>query len=93
MSPPEKHRDMDFVHLHNHTDYSILDGAITVDKLVEKTIQLGMPAVALTDHGNMFGAIDFYQAAKKKGITPIIGEEFYMAPGSRTNREASRANG
>ncbi len=93
MSPAEKHRDMDFVHLHNHSDFSILDGAITVDKLVEKTIQLGMPAVALTDHGNMFGAIDFYQAAKKKGITPIIGEEFYMAPGSRTNREASRANG
>ena len=52
-----------------------------------------MPAVALTDHGNMFGAIDFYQAAKKKGVTPIIGEEFYMAPGSRKNREANRANG
>ena len=93
MSPAENHRDMDFVHLHNHSDYSILDGAITVDKLVEKTVELGMPAVALTDHGNMFGAIDFYQAAKKKGIKPIIGEEFYMAPGSRTEPESSRANG
>ncbi|MBP7736783.1 MAG: DNA polymerase III subunit alpha [Spirochaetes bacterium] len=84
---------MDFVHLHNHTDYSILDGAITVDKLVKKAAELGMKAVALTDHGNMFGAIDFYQAARKAGIKPIIGEEFYMAPGPRTVKESSRNNG
>ncbi|TFH38860.1 MAG: PHP domain-containing protein, partial [Chrysiogenales bacterium] len=84
---------MDFVHLHNHTDYSILDGAITVEKLVKKTADLGLPAVAMTDHGNMFGAIEFYQAARKAGIIPIIGQEFYMAPGSRTVKESSRGNG
>jgi len=84
---------MDFVHLHNHTDYSILDGAITVDKLVKKAAELGMRAVALTDHGNMFGAIDFYLAARKAGVRPIIGEEFYMAPGSRFVKESSRGNG
>ncbi len=84
---------MDFVHLHNHTDYSILDGAIKVDKLVKKAMSLGMDAVAITDHGNMFGAIDFYQAARKAGIKPIIGEEFYMAPGPRTVKESSRSNG
>ncbi|MBN1495316.1 MAG: DNA polymerase III subunit alpha [Spirochaetes bacterium] len=84
---------MDFVHLHNHTDYSILDGAIKVDKLVKKAQSLGMDAVAITDHGNMFGAIDFYQTARKAGIKPIIGEEFYMAPGSRFVKESSRSNG
>jgi DNA polymerase-3 subunit alpha len=93
MSPAENHTVMDFVHLHNHSDYSILDGAITVEKLVKKTAELGMKAVALTDHGNMFGAIDFYQAARKAGIRPIIGEEFYMAPGSRKVKESSRNNG
>ncbi|HDP79923.1 MAG TPA: PHP domain-containing protein, partial [Spirochaetes bacterium] len=77
-----------FVHLHNHSDYSILDGAITVDKLINRAIELGMPGVALTDHGNMFGAVEFYQKAKKKGIKPIIGQEFYMAPGSRRDRDA-----
>jgi DNA polymerase III subunit alpha len=56
---------MDFVHLHNHSDYSILDGAITVSKLVDKAARFGMPAVAITDHGNMFGAIEFYQKALK----------------------------
>jgi DNA polymerase III subunit alpha len=84
---------MDFIHLHNHSDYSILDGAITIEKLVKKAQDLGMPAVALTDHGNMFGAIDFYQKARKAGITPIIGQEFYMAPGSRMSKESSRNNG
>ncbi|MFC1670634.1 PHP domain-containing protein, partial [Spirochaetota bacterium] len=78
---------MDFVHLHNHSDYSILDGAITVDNLIKRTVELGMPAVALTDHGNMFGAIDFYKKARKSGIIPIIGQEFYIAPGSRTKKE------
>ncbi len=84
---------MDFVHLHNHSDYSILDGAITVERLIKKALELGMPAVALTDHGNMFGAIEFYQKARKAGITPIIGQEFYMAPGSRLNKESNRNNG
>ncbi len=83
---------MDFVHLHNHTDYSILDGAITVDKLVDKAVRFGMPAVAITDHGNMFGAIEFYQKAHKAGIKPIIGEEFYVAPGSRFKKESVRGD-
>lgn len=78
---------MEFIHLHNHSDYSLLDGAITVGKLVKKAIDLGMPAIALTDHGNMFGAIEFYQKARKAGITPIVGQEFYMAPGSRLSKE------
>ncbi|HOO70351.1 MAG TPA: DNA polymerase III subunit alpha [Spirochaetota bacterium] len=84
---------MEFIHLHNHSDYSILDGAITIDSLIKKAVEMGMPAVALTDHGNMFGAIEFYQKAVKAGITPIIGEEFYIAPGSRFDKTSSRNNG
>ena len=84
---------MDFVHLHTHSDYSILDGAVTISKLVERSVELGMPAVALTDHGNMFGAIEFYQEARKAGIKPIIGQEFYVAPGSRFKKEVSRDSG
>ncbi len=84
---------MDFVHLHNHSDYSILDGAITVNKLVGRAVELGMPAIAITDHGNMFGAVEFYQKAQKAGIKPIIGEEFYVAPGSRFKKETSRESG
>ncbi len=78
----------DFVHLHNHTHYSLLDGAIRVPDLMAATKNFEMPAVAITDHGNMFGAIDFYLNAKKAGIKPIIGSEMYMAPGSRTERKA-----
>ena len=81
---------MDFVHLHNHSDYSILDGAIKVDGLVKKAAEMNMPGIALTDHGNMFGAIEFYQKARSAGIKPIVGQEFYMAPGSRLDRDPSR---
>ncbi|HRX47524.1 MAG TPA: DNA polymerase III subunit alpha [Spirochaetota bacterium] len=81
---------MDFVHLHNHSDYSILDGAITVDKMVGCAVDLGMPAIAITDHGNMFGAVEFYQKARKKGIKPLVGEEFYVAPGSRFKKEVAK---
>jgi DNA polymerase-3 subunit alpha len=84
---------MQFIHLHNHTDYSVLDGAITVDRLVERARQLGMPGIAMTDHGNMFGAIDFYQKAMDAGIKPIIGQEFYVAPGSRFTKEAAKGTG
>ena len=84
---------MDFVHLHNHTDYSILDGAITVDKLVDRAVKFKMPAIAISDHGNMFGAIEFYQKAIKAGINPIIGEEFYVAPESRFKREHVKGAG
>ncbi len=73
----------DFVHLHLHTEYSLLDGAISVDNLVRKAAELKMPAVAVTDHGNLFSAIDFYQKALKAGVKPIVGCEIYVAPGSR----------
>ena len=72
----------DFVHLHNHTDFSLLDGASNIPRLVDTAIEQGMKALAITDHGNMFGALKFYQECKKKGIKPIIGCEFYVAPGS-----------
>ncbi|MBN2040238.1 MAG: DNA polymerase III subunit alpha [Spirochaetes bacterium] len=81
---------MDFVHLHNHSDYSILDGAITIKKLVKTAVEMGMPAVALTDHGNVFGAVELYQEAKKAGIKPIIGQEFYIAPESRHKKESQK---
>ncbi|HPO46881.1 MAG TPA: PHP domain-containing protein, partial [Spirochaetota bacterium] len=79
---------MEFIHLHNHSDYSILDGALTIDSMIDSAVELGMPGIALTDHGNMFGAIEFYQKARKKGVKPIIGQEFYVAPGSRFDKEA-----
>lgn len=75
-----------FVHLHNHTDYSLLDGAATIDGYMKRAKELGMTALAITDHGNMFGAVSFYNACRKNGIKPIIGCEFYVAPGSRTRR-------
>ncbi len=77
-----------FVHLHVHTEYSLLDGACRVRDLVETCKALGMPAVAVTDHGNLFGAIEFYTAAKAAGIKPILGCEVYMAPRDRREREA-----
>jgi DNA polymerase-3 subunit alpha len=78
---------MSFVHLHVHSEYSLLDGLSKVDKLVERAKSLDMPALALTDHGAMFGSIAFYRAAKKAGIKPIIGMESYMAARSMTDRE------
>ena len=69
---------MSFVHLHNHTQYSILDGACRTDKMVQMAKKMGMPAVAMTDHGNMFGTVEFYNKAKKAGIKPIIGLEAYL---------------
>ena len=77
-----------FVHLHVHTQYSLLDGTIRLDELFKKAKEYKMPAVAMTDHGNMFGAIDFYQRAFKQGIKPIIGCELYVAPQSRFNKSA-----
>ena len=75
-----------FVHLHLHTEYSLLDGAIRTKELMQKAKQLGMPAVAITDHGNLYGAIEFYKEAVEAGIKPIIGCEAYMAPGSIKDR-------
>src|SRR2546422_9329952 len=76
----------EFVHLHVHSEYSLLDGAAQLEKLVLKAKELRFPALALTDHGSLFGAIDFYLAAQKAGIKPIIGCELYVAPGSRKER-------
>lgn len=77
-----------FVHLHNHTEYSLLDGAGRIEDLVRRAKELGMPAVAITDHGTMYGTIDFYKQAKKQGIKPIIGCEVYVAPRSRFDKAA-----
>jgi len=78
---------MSFVHLHVHTHYSVLDGFSKLDKLVTRSKDLGMPAVAITDHGTMFGVIEFYRVAKKAGIKPIIGVEAYLAPRKMTDRD------
>ena len=80
---------MSFVHLHCHSEYSLLDGAIRVGDLIGKAKTLGMPAVALTDHGNLYGAVPFYQAKNDSGVKPIIGCELYVAPGSMADKNAS----
>ncbi|HTZ17678.1 MAG TPA: DNA polymerase III subunit alpha [Dissulfurispiraceae bacterium] len=79
----------DFVPLHLHTEYSLLDGAIKIEELIEQATHYKMPAVAITDHGNLFGAVEFYSKARKKGIKPIIGCEVYVAPQSRFDRTKS----
>ena len=79
-----------FVHLHLHTEYSLLDGAVRMKELMKKAAEFKMPAVAITDHGNLFGAIEFYQEAAKAGIKPIVGCEAYVAPGSHKDRPGSR---
>jgi DNA polymerase-3 subunit alpha len=76
----------DFVHLHVHSHYSMLDGACRIGDLIARAKALGMRSIALTDHGAMFGAIEFYNEGKKEGIQPIVGMEAYMAPGARTDR-------
>jgi len=81
-----------FVHLHLHSQYSLLDGAIRIDDLVKKAKEYGMPAVAITDHGSMFGALEFYLACQKGGVKPVIGAEVYVAPDSRHNRDYANAN-
>ena len=75
-----------FAHLHVHTEYSLLDGACRIEQLMDRVAALGQPAVAMTDHGVMYGAIDFYRAAKARGIHPVIGCEVYVTPGSRFDR-------
>ena len=81
---------MDFTHLHVHTEYSLLDGSAKIKELVARAKELGMKSLAITDHGVMYGAIDFYKAAKAAGIKPIIGCEVYVAPGSRFDREITK---
>jgi DNA polymerase-3 subunit alpha len=82
--------DKSFVHLHNHTEFSMLDGAARIKPLVEKASELGMPAIAMTDHGNTHGAYEFWKQATAAGIKPIIGMEAYLAPGSRLEKTKVR---
>ena len=82
---------MSFAHLHVHTEYSLLDGSNKIKECVARVKELGMDSVAITDHGVMYGVIDFYRAAKAAGIKPILGCEVYVAPGSRFDREAGGA--
>src|SRR5690348_2537424 len=83
----------EFVHLHLHSDYSLLDGANQISKLVDRAAEQGMKALAITDHGNMFGAVEFHKAAKAKGLNPIIGCEAYISQqGRHTRGEQDRYN-
>ena len=75
-----------FVHLHVHTEYSLLDGACRIPKLVERVKELGQPACAITDHGVMYGVVDFYKECKRQGIKPVIGCEVYVAPRTRFDK-------
>ena len=79
---------MNFTHLHVHTQYSLLDGSNKIEEYVARVKELGMDSAAITDHGAMYGCIDFYKAAKAAGIKPIMGCEVYVAPKSRFDREA-----
>ena len=78
---------MAFTHLHVHTEYSLLDGACRIDKLLDKVKELGMDSCAITDHGVMYGAVQFFEQAKKRGIKPIIGCEVYTAKRTRHDRD------
>ena len=80
---------MSFAHLHVHTEYSLLDGSNKIKECISRVKELGMDSVAITDHGVMFGVIDFYRAAKAEGIHPILGCEVYVAPGSRFEKETA----
>ena len=81
---------MAFTHLHVHTEYSLLDGACRISELVKRVKELGQDAVAITDHGVMYGVIDFYKACKAAGVKPIIGCEVYVAQRKRTDRVHER---
>jgi DNA polymerase-3 subunit alpha len=85
--------DKNFVHLHVHTDYSLLDGCCRIDRLVERAQELGMSAMALSDHGNLYGAIEFYNQAKAKGIKPLIGCELYLTETSRLEKNGRSDEG
>jgi len=85
-----KFKSSDFVHLHNHTHYSLLDGLTKVPKLVDRVKELGMEAVAMTDHGTLSGSIEFYKEAKKAGIKPLIGIETYVAPRNHTDKDPQK---
>ena len=79
-----------FVHLHQHTEYSMLDGAARIGDVVSAAVADGQPAMGITDHGNMYGILDFYKECRKQGVTPILGTEAYMAHDSRHERPPRR---
>ena len=83
MENSEQMQAADFVHLHVHTEYSLLDGASRIPELIAEAKKLGMKSIAITDHGAMYGVVNFYKEAKKAGLKPIIGCEVYLAPVSR----------
>ena len=84
----------DFVHLHLHTEFSLLDGACRIDELLDEAVELKMPALAVTEHGNMFSSVIFHDQARKRGIKPILGCEVYVAPGDRRTKSGhARRNG
>ena len=82
---------MSFVHLHVHTEYSLLDGSNKIKECITRVKELGMDSVAITDHGVMYGVIDFYRAAKAAGIKPVLGCEVYVAPDSRFEKKPAAA--
>ena len=79
----------DFVHLHVHTEYSLLDGQSRIDDLVQRAGELEMPAIGISDHGMMFGVIDFFRAAQSAGIKPVIGMEAYLAPRKMSDKDSN----
>src|SRR5436189_4235302 len=79
----------DFVHLHLHSEFSLLDGACRIEELLDRAVQLKMPAMAITEHGNMFSSIIFHDQARKRGINPILGCEVYVAPGDRRTKSGT----
>jgi len=80
---------MEFVHLHLHSEYSLLDGACRIEELLDKAVELKMPAMAITEHGNMFPSVVFHDQARKRGINPILGCEVYVAPGDRRHKSGT----
>ena len=85
--------DKNFVHLHVHSDYSLLDGCCRIDRLTERAVELGMSAIALTDHGNLYGAIEFYTQAREKNLKPLLGCELYLVETSRLDRQGRSDEG
>lgn len=83
---------MSFCHLHTHTEYSLLDGSNKIKEYVKRVKELGMNSAAITDHGNMYGVVEFYKTAKANDINPVIGCEVYVAPNSRFDRETSHGD-
>ena len=81
-----------FIHLHLHSEFSLLDSSLKISDLVSKAVDLNMPAIALTDHGNILGAVNFYKEARNKKIKPIIGAELYVAPDSRFDKTKADKN-